>query len=109
MLTLAQLKKLIKKYDDMLGIDVKGKSLEELTKEVQKAGYTIDHENKELIHKDKGKKMKRRPEKVKLPPPAPKKSEADKEEGKKKKHEATIKYILKNKEILKDARIKKLL
>ena len=107
MLTLAELKRLIKKYDETMGIDPKGKKAPQLRKEIEKAGYKIDDDNKKFIatFKQKTKKM---PKKVDLPP-SEKKKPVDKKEAHKKKDEATIKYILANKHILKDERIKKLL
>ena len=107
MLTLAELKRIIKKYDETMGIDPKGKTKEQLRKEIEKVGYKIDDDNKKLVatFKQKTKKM---PKKVDLPK-SEKKKPVDKAEAKKKKHEATIKYIIANKEILKDERIKKLL
>ena len=101
-LTLAELKRIIKKYDDLMGIDPKGKSVAQLRKEIEDAGYTIDDGRKRVIRLGKIKDKKKRPVKIDVPP-------AEKSEAKKKKHEATIKYIIANKEILKDERIKKLL
>jgi hypothetical protein len=107
MLTLAELKRLIKKYDELMGIDPKGKSKEQLRKEIEKKGYKIDDENKKIVatFKQKTKKM---PKKVDVPA-SEKKKPVDKKEAHKKKDEATIKYIIANKHILKDERIKKLL
>lgn len=107
MLTLAELKRLIKKYDETLGIDPKGKKAPELRKEIEKVGYKIDDDNKKFIatFKQKTKKM---PKKVDLPA-VEKKKPVDKKEVQKKKDEATIKYILANKHILKDERVKKIL
>ena len=48
-LTLAKLKRLIKKYDDLMGIVVKGKKLPALIKEVESLGYTVDHDNEKLV------------------------------------------------------------
>jgi hypothetical protein len=107
-LTLAELKRIIKKYDDLMGIDPKGKSVAQLRKEIEDAGYTIDDGRKRVIRLGKIKDKKKRPVKIDVPP-AEKKKPVDKSEAKKKKHEATIKYIIANKEILKDERIKKLL
>ena len=107
MLTLAELKRLIKKYDELMGIDPKGKSKEQLRTEIEKKGYKIDDKNKKIVatFKQKTKKM---PKKVDVPP-SEKKKPVDKKEAKEKKDEATIKYIIANKHILKDERIKKLL
>ena len=107
MLTLAELKRLIKKYDETMGIDPKGKKAPELRKEIEKVGYKIDDDNKKFIatFKQKTKKM---PKKVDLPT-VEKKKPVDKKEVQKKKDESTIKYILANKHILKDERVKKIL
>jgi len=108
-LNLTQLKKLIKQYNVKMTVVTKGMTRDQLIKEITKLGYKIDHANKKLIHTDKGKKMKRKPESVKMPPPAPKKTEADKTASKKKERERIIKYIEKNKDILKEDRVKALL
>lgn len=108
-LTLTDIKRLIKKYDDLMGIDPKGKSKEQLIKEIEKNGYTVDHENKTLIHKGKN-KMKRKPEKVKMPPKE-KKKPVDKSAARANRKEKIIKEFLKDpelhKEIMQDERIKK--
>ena len=111
LLKLSELKKLMKGYDDLMKVDTKGMSRDELIKKIEDMGYTIDHEKKTLRLTNKKKAMKRKPLNVKMPPPKEKKekSASEKEEGTKKKHEATIKYILKHKEILNDERIQKLL
>ena len=85
MLTLAELKRIIKKYDETMGIDPKGKTKEQLRKEIEKVGYKIDDDNKKLVatFKQKTKKM---PKKVDLPK-SEKKKPVDKAEAKKKKHE----------------------
>ncbi len=110
MIKLPLLKRLIKKYDELMGIEVKGKTMEQLEKEINKAGYTLDHDNNTLIHKDKGKKMKRRPEKVKAAPVV-KKAPVDKSAARAKRKETIIKQFLKDptlhKEIMADERIKK--
>lgn len=110
MLTLAELKRLIKKYDDLMGIVVKGKKLPELMKEVTAAGYTIDHDKKMLIRKGTKNDKKKRPKQVDVPK-VEKKAPVDKSEALKKKKEMVIKLFLKHpemhKEIMKDERIKK--
>jgi len=108
-LNLTQLKKLIKQYNVKMSVDTKGMDRDTLIKEIKKLGYTIDHKNKTLTHKDKGKKMKRKPETIKMPPAPAKKTDADKKESKVKERERIIKYIIKNKDILKEDRIKGLL
>jgi hypothetical protein len=107
MLTLPELKRLIKKYDETMGIDPKGKSKEDLRKEIEKVGYKIDDKNKKLVANFK-QKTKKMPKKVDMPP-SEKKKPVDKKEAHKKKDEETIKYIIANKHILKDKRIKKLI
>jgi len=108
-LNLTQLKKLIKQYNVKMSVDTKGMKRDELIAEITKLGYKIDHANKKLVHTNKGKKMKRKPESVKMPAPAPKKTEADKTASKTKKRESIIKYIENNKDILKEDRVKALL
>ena len=110
-LTLAELKRIIKKYDDLMGIDPKGKKAPELRKEIEAVGYTIDDEKKMVIRKGKMKDKKKRPVKVDAGDPPPKKPPVDKSEALKKKKEMVIKLFLKHpemhKEIMKDDRIKK--
>jgi hypothetical protein len=109
MLTLPELKRLIKKYDETMGIDPKGKSKEDLRKEIEKVGYKIDDKNKKLVANFK-QKTKKMPKKVDMPPKEKKeKKELTNEElfkKREKKDEETIKYIIANKHILKDKRIK---
>ena len=102
---LPELKRLIKKYDELMGIDPKGKSRDQLITEIEKLGYKIDHKNKKITatFKQKTKKM---PKKVDTPAPPkrkPPKSKADKDKDMR---EKAIKYILGNKDILKDDRLK---
>ena len=111
MLTLAELKRIIKKYDDLMGIDPKGKTANQLREEIEEAGYTIDDGRKRIIRLGKIKDKKKRPVKIDVPKPPPKKKPAPKEEVMKKKKEMVIKLFLANpelhKEIMKDERIKK--
>ena len=48
---LTELKRLAKKYNDLMGIDLKGITRETLIKEIVKVGYTIDHDKKELVRR----------------------------------------------------------
>jgi hypothetical protein len=100
-----ELKRLIKKYDEVMGIDPKGKSRDDLIIEIEKLGYKIDHKNKKLIatFKQKTKKM---PKKVDTPEPTKRKPAKSKEDKEKNMREKVIKYILANKDILKDERLK---
>ena len=108
-LTLAELKRLIKKYDDLMGIVVKGKKLPALIKEVESLGYKVDHDNKKLVLTGKN-KMKRKPTTVKAAP-VEKKAPVDKSAARAKRKETIIKQFLKDpelhKEIMQDERIKK--
>tara|TARA_R110001632_G_scaffold233129_1_gene376964 strand:- start:11565 stop:11900 length:336 start_codon:yes stop_codon:yes gene_type:complete len=108
-LTLADVKRLIKKYDDLMGIVVKGKKLPALIKEIESAGYTVDHDKKTLTLTGKN-KMKRKPTAVKAAP-VEKKAPVDKSAARAKKKEMIIKSFLKDptlhKEIMADERIKK--
>ena len=107
-LTLAKVKRLIKKYDDLMGIVVKGKKLPALIKEIESAGYTVDHDNETLTLTGKN-KMKRKPTSVKAAP-VEKKAPVDKSAARERKKEMIIKSFLKDpelhKEIMKDERIK---
>jgi len=105
---LTELKRLAKKYNDLMGIDLKGITRETLIKEIVKVGYTIDHKNKELVRKGSKNDKKKRPVKIKMPDKPEKKDKAEKKEKIKLKKEDVIEFILKNKDILKDDRISKL-
>ena len=102
---LPELKRLIKKYDELMGIDPKGKSRDALIKEIEKLGYKIDHKNKKITatFKQKTKKM---PKKVDTPAPAKKKPAKSKAEKDKDMREKVIKFILANKDVLDDERLK---
>ena len=105
-MTLSELKRLIKQYNELMSINTKGMKREELLEVIDKAGYKVNHEEKKLeIKKDK---MKRLPKTIKMPPKPKPKSEADKKKAKDKKKESVIQYIIKNKEVLQDERIKTL-
>ncbi len=56
-LNLTQLKKLIKQYNVKMSVDTKGMDRDTLIKEINKLGYTINHNNKTLNQYDKGKKI----------------------------------------------------
>ena len=60
-LTLAELKRIIKKYDDLMGIDPKGKSVAQLREEIEAVGYTIDDGKKRVVRLGKIKDKKKRP------------------------------------------------
>jgi hypothetical protein len=105
-MTLAELKRTIKKYDELMSIETKGKSRDDLIKEIEKMGYTIDHENKSFKLTNKSKAMKRKPINVKMPPKAEKKPAKSKGEKDKDMREKVIKYIIANKDILDDERLK---
>ena len=104
LMSLTEIKRLIKKYDELVGIDPKGKSRDELIKEIEKLGYKIDHKNKEM--KRKGQKVKKLPVRVAAPPPAKKKPAKSKSEKDKDMREKVIKFIMANKDILDDERLK---
>ena len=102
---LPELKRLIKKYDELMGIDPKGKSRDDLIKEIEKLGYKIDHKNKKITatFKQKTKKM---PKNVDTPAPAKKKPAKSKEQKYKDMREKLIKFIIANKDVLDDERLK---
>lgn len=102
---LPELKRLIKKYDELMGIDPKNKSRDDLIKEIEKLGYKIDHQKKVITAKFK-QKTKKMPKKVEAPAPAKKKPAKSKAEKDKEMREKVIKYILANKDILNDDRLK---
>ena len=100
-LSLAELKRLVKQYNLQMSIKVTGLKRDDLIKKLKDMGYTIDHANKKLNLTNKSK--------VKMPPAPVKKTDADKTKSKANERERIIKYILKNKDILKEDRVKKLL
>jgi len=102
---LPELKRLIKKYDETIGIDPKGKSRDDLIKEIEKLGYKIDHKNKKLVATFK-QKTKKLPKKVDTPAPAKKKPAKSKEQKDKDMREKVIKFIIANKDVLDDERLK---
>ena len=109
MMNLTELKRIIKKYDDLMGIDPKGKKAPELRKEIEAVGYTIDDDKKLVVRKGKKKDKKKRPvtvaagEAVKKPP-------VDKSAAREKKKEMIIKLFVKDpamhQEVMEDSRIK---
>tara|TARA_Y100000592_G_scaffold98134_1_gene170452 strand:+ start:2565 stop:2918 length:354 start_codon:yes stop_codon:yes gene_type:complete len=104
--TLAELKRIIKKYDDLMGIDPKGKSVAKLREEIEAVGYTIDDGRKRVVRLGKVKDKKKRPVKIDLPAPPKRKPAKSKAEKDKEMREKVIKYILANKDVLKDERLK---
>ena len=106
-MTLGELKRLVKKYNELMSLDVKGMKRPELLEAIDKAGYKVNHEEMKLELKLK-QKVKKLPKTIKMPPKAPPKSDADKKKAKDKKKESVIQYIIKNREVLQDERIKTL-
>ena len=118
MLNAKELRKLIRAHNELSKIKVpRGATAEDMVKLIEDAGYKVDHEKKEISPKPtRGKKIVVGSSKRKgvvgtdqLAPDPKKKTPAEKQEAKKKRHENVIKYIMSNKEILKDERVKKLL
>tara|TARA_R110000772_G_scaffold56054_1_gene127776 strand:- start:1150 stop:1497 length:348 start_codon:yes stop_codon:yes gene_type:complete len=102
---LAELKRLIKKYDETMGIDPKGMSRDDLISAIQKLKYKIDHKNKKLVL-TVSQKVKKQPREVKAPVVMPKKPAKSKTQKDKDMREKVIKYIMDNKDILDDDRLK---
>ena len=73
MLSVPELKRMIKEYDELMKLKIpKGKvAREKIIEIIEDAGYKIveDKSPPELRHIKSGKKMKRKPEVVKLKPP----------------------------------------
>ena len=111
MLTSSELRKLIKAHNILSKIVIpKGSSKDDLIKLIEKNGYTVDEEKKVIRAKVKrGKQitLAKAEDITKKKPAKPKKTMTT--EDKKKEIEKVIQYILKNKSILKDERIKSLL
>jgi len=106
-MTLGELKRLVKKYDELMSLNVKGMKRPELLEAIDQAGYDVNHKKMTLELKLK-QKVKKLPKTIKMPPKSPPKSDADKKKAKEKKRESVIQYIIKNKEVLEDERIKSL-
>jgi|DEB0MinimDraft_6_1074348.scaffolds.fasta_scaffold96093_1 hypothetical protein len=110
MLTASEIRKLVRAHNVLSKIKIpRGASVEEMEKIIKENGYSVDHEKKKLfanVKRGKQITLKKAEEVV----PAPKKKTAsEKAEAKKKKHESVIQYIIKNKEVLEDERIKKMI
>ncbi len=118
MLTAKELRKLIRAHNELSKIKVpRGATAEDMVKLIEASGYKVDHEKKEISPKPtRGKKIvvgKSNRKGVvgtdELAPDPKKKTPAEKSEAKKKRHENVIKYIMSNKEVLEDSRVKELL
>jgi len=108
MLTSSELRKLVKAHNILSKIVIpKGTSRDDLIKLIEKNGYTVDEEKKVIRAKVKrGKQITlAKAEEITKKKPAKPKKPVDK----KKEIEKVIQYILKNKSLLKDERIKSLL
>tara|TARA_R110000744_G_scaffold304994_1_gene413334 strand:+ start:409 stop:765 length:357 start_codon:yes stop_codon:yes gene_type:complete len=107
LMTLTQLKKVVKGYDDLMAIKTKGLTRDELITVIQNMGYAIDHKKQTFRLTDKKKAMKRKPINVKAPIPKEKKT-VDKKVKDKNERAKVIKYILANKDVLNDIEVAKL-
>ncbi len=111
MLSTKDLRKLISAHNKLSQIKIpKGATRDELIKLIETAGYTVDEEKKVIRAKVKrGKQitLAKAEEVTKKKPAKPKKPVT--RQDKKKEMEKVIQYILKNKSVLKDERIKSLL
>ena len=84
-MTRAELVRLIKKYNEKMGIDPKGKSRDQLIKEIESLKYKIDHQKKDLVLQVK-QKVKKQPRNVKADP-IKQKTELQKQKASEKKEE----------------------
>ena len=66
-MTRAELVRLVKKYNEKMGIDPKGKSRDQLIKEIESLKYKIDHVKKDLVLQV-NQKVKKQPRNVKADP-----------------------------------------
>tara|TARA_R100001163_G_C5044922_1_gene182351 strand:+ start:173 stop:508 length:336 start_codon:yes stop_codon:yes gene_type:complete len=111
MLSSKELRKLISAHNKLSQIKIpKGATRDDLIKLIETAGYTVDEEKKVIRAKVKrGKQitLAKAEEVTKKKPAKPKKPIT--RQDKKKEMEKIVQYILKNKSILKDERIKSLL
>jgi len=106
-MTLAQLKKVVKGYDDLMAIKTKGLTRDQLITAIENMGYTIDHKKQTFKLTNKKLAMKRKPINVKAPTTKEKKP-VDKEKAKKNERAKVIKFILANKDVLNDPQVSKL-
>ncbi len=108
-LTTTEIRKLIKAHDALVDIKIpKGATRDDIMALVKKNGYEVDHEKQALVPKVQ---MKRKPKvdmkKADKVLPKPKKEKAkSKEEKDKMMRDKVIEYILQNKDILDDDRLK---
>tara|TARA_R110002124_G_scaffold118343_1_gene275648 strand:- start:3825 stop:4811 length:987 start_codon:yes stop_codon:yes gene_type:complete len=88
MLTLNELRRLVKKHNQLMDIIIPPKTNRDaLIKLIEKNGFTVDHDKKKIVPKVQ---MKRKPT-VPLPPAPPKKTEEEKKVAKAKKVERDTK------------------
>ena len=110
MLTAKELRKLIRAHNELSKIKVpRGATAEDMVKLIEAKNFVVDHVKKVIkpgVKRGKQITLKKAEE---LVPDAKKKTPAEKSEAKKKRHENVIKYIVKNKEVLEDSRVKELL
>lgn len=108
MLTAPQIRKLVRAHNVLSKIKIpRGASVEEMVKIIKENGYSVNHEKNRLDANVKRGKQITLKKAEELEPK--KKTPAEKSEAKKKRHENVIKYIIKNKEVLEDTRVKELL
>ena len=93
--------RLIKKYNEKMGIDPKGKSREQLIKEIEALKYKIDHVKKDLVLTVK-QKVKKQPRNVKADP-IKQKTELQKQKAQEKKEEKAIEKKKEQRAITKQA------
>ena len=101
-MTLSEIKRLIRKYDDLMTIKTTGKKKAELIAEVEALGYKVDHENKKMVLVDKSRAMKRKPASV-IMPEAKKRTALQKQKAEEKKAEREAKKKKQEREIRKKA------
>ena len=108
MLSAPELRKLVRAHNELSKIKIpKGATVEDMVKLIESNGYSVNHEKKRLDAKVKrGRQITLKQAEIITAPK--KKSELEKVNAKRKKHETIIKYIVANKEILEDERIKSL-
>ncbi len=106
-LTLGELKRLVKKYNELMSLNTKGMKRDELLQLIDKAGYKVNHKEMKLELKLK-QKVKKLPKTIKMPEKPKPKTEEEKKKSKVNQREKVIQYIINNKDVLQDERIKKL-
>ena len=101
-LNLGELKRLVKKYNELMSINTKGMTRPQVIQAIEKAGYNINHKEQKLELKLK-QKVKKVPKTIKMPEKAPPKTQLQKQKAEEKKAEKEAMKKKQEREIRKKA------